>query len=75
MTAQITENLRYMGRTRAMCTEPLETYIEQVHGVDRSGTPRSPYRDMDTCTALWRGYVGDWAICQGRGSRAFIGYG
>ena len=66
MTAQITENLRYMGRTRSMCTEPLETYIEQVHGMDRCGTPRSPFRDMDTCTALWRGYVGDWAICQGR---------
>jgi hypothetical protein len=66
MTAQITENLRYMGRTRAMCTEPLEQYIELVHGVDRSGTPRSPYRDMDTCTALWRGYVGNWVICQGR---------
>ena len=39
MTAQITENLRYMGRTRAMCTEPLETCIERVHGVGRSGTP------------------------------------
>ena len=49
-----------------MCTEPLESYIALVHGVDGSGTPRSPFRGLDTWSSLWRGYIGHWAICQDR---------
>jgi hypothetical protein len=66
MTAQMTESLRYMGRTRDLCTEPLDDYIALVHGVDGSGTPRSPFRGLDTWSSLWRGYIGHWVICQDR---------
>ena len=53
MTAQIPEVLHFEGRQHAMCTEPLEDYFELT------GT-KSPF--PETCTALWRGYIGTWEV-------------
>jgi hypothetical protein len=57
MTAQISEILYYQGRKQRMCTEPLSDYFE-LAGIE----PRFEV----SCTALWRGYVGEWAVIEGR---------
>ena len=57
MTAQISEILHYQGRKQRMCTEPLGDYFE-LAGIE----PRFEV----SCTALWRGYVGEWAVIEGR---------
>jgi hypothetical protein len=57
MTAQIAERLRYDGEEVAMCTNPLSDYFA-MGGV-------APPFDC-TSTALWRGYVGEWEILDGR---------
>ena len=57
MTAQISEILRYQGRKQRMCTEPLGDYFA-LAGIE----PRFEV----SCTALWRGYVGEWEIREGR---------
>ena len=57
MTAQISEILRYQGRKQRMCTEPLGDYFALA-----SIEPRFEV----SCTALWRGYAGDWEIREGR---------
>ena len=57
MTAQIGETLYYDGRERTMCSEPLGGYFAL-------GGERPPF--ACNCTALWRGYVGTWDICDGR---------
>lgn len=57
MTAQIGEKLIYQGREVAMCTEPLGDYF--VLSGER------PDFSMN-CTALWRGYVGNWEIIENR---------
>ncbi len=57
MTAQATEVIHYQGHKRCMCTEPLADYFE-LAGIE------SPF-DV-TCSALWRGYVGEWEINEGR---------
>ena len=57
MTAQISEILHYQGRKQRMCTEPLGDYFE-LAGIE----PRFEV----SCTALWRGYVGEWSVIEGR---------
>ena len=57
MTAQISEILHYQGRKQRMCTEPLGDYFA-LAGIE----PRFEV----SCTALWRGYVGEWAVIEGR---------
>jgi len=57
MTAQISEIVHYQGRKQRMCTEPLGDYFA-LAGIE----PRFEV----SCTALWRGYVGEWAVIEGR---------
>jgi hypothetical protein len=57
MTAQISEILHYQGRKQRMCTEPLGDYFA-LAGI----TPGF----VVSSTALWRGYVGEWDIRDGR---------
>lgn len=57
MTTQIAETLCYQGAVVAMCTEPLGDYFSL-------GGSRPSFHG--TCTALWRGYVGNWEITAGR---------
>ncbi len=57
MTAQIGENLIYQGQEVSMCTEPLGDYFAL-------GGEHPDF--ADTCTALWRGYVGTWEIIEDR---------
>ncbi len=57
MTAQISEILHYQGRKQRMCTEPLGDYFALADikpGFEFSST------------ALWRGYVGEWDVQDGR---------
>jgi len=57
MTAQISEKLHYQGRKQRMCTEPLGDYFALADikpGFEFSST------------ALWRGYVGEWDVQDGR---------
>lgn len=58
MTAQISENLRYEGKDCSMCSTPLSDYF--AFGGKR------PDFDTGRCTALWRGYVGQWEILDKR---------
>jgi hypothetical protein len=53
MTAQTPEKLIYEGSELALCSEPLALFP----GVERV---EAPY--FAPSTALWRGYVGTWAI-------------
>lgn len=53
MTAQLPEPLQYQGETLAMCTNPLDDYFAL-----KGSRPIFAF----TCTALWRGYVGQWEI-------------
>lgn len=57
MTAQIPESLHFQGEDRALCTNPLDSYFAL-------GGARPAF--ADTSTALWRGYVGRWAVVDGR---------
>lgn len=57
MTAQISERLTYEGRQLSMCSEPLNDYFA-LSGI-RPGFESN-------CTALWRGYIGEWEILDGR---------
>lgn len=57
MTAQISEQLLYMGETHVMCDQPLYMYFE-LSGI----TPEFE----SNCTALWRGYIGSWEIIEDR---------
>ena len=53
MTAQVSEKLLFEGEELSLCNEPLELFIEK--------NPMTvPF--MAPHTALWRGYVGTWAI-------------
>ncbi len=52
MTAQIPEKLLLNGEILKLCTEPLQEYFA-LHG--------SPDFTVN-CTALRRGYIGDWEI-------------
>ena len=53
MTAQIAENLLYQGEQFRMCSTPLSDFFAQ-------GGFKPDF--SITCTALWRGYVGQWQI-------------
>ncbi len=53
MTAQIRERISYQHKSHALCTEPLSALFA-VRG------NKPPFQA--TSTALWRGYVGHWAI-------------
>lgn len=57
MTAQIAEVLRYKGNDLSMCTCPLNGYL--------ANTPRRVSFD-ESCSALWRGYIGTWGIIDNR---------
>lgn len=58
MTAQFTESITYKGRTRQMCTTPLCNYFELAK-------KKSPF-GRNSCTALYRGYIGGWEIVDNR---------
>jgi hypothetical protein len=53
MTAQISEELIYQGKTLTLCSEPLGPFLKYS---------ASPFKFYANCTALWRGYVGTWSI-------------
>jgi hypothetical protein len=53
MTAQYSEHLIYQGKELTLCTQPLGPFLE---------FSANPLRFQYTSTALWRGYVGTWAI-------------
>ena len=57
MTAQVPEQLQYEGRTLALCTEPLASYLATL-------SPAPAFRC--SMTALTRAYQGTWAIDNGR---------
>lgn len=57
MTAQCPETLLLRGEKLKLCTEPLGQYLK---------TMDNPIRFHATTTVLWRGYIGTWAIEQGR---------
>lgn len=57
MTAQIPERLRYNGENHSMCTNPLDDFF--------AAEKTSPQFKVN-CTALWRGYVGQWEIVDDR---------
>lgn len=58
MTAQISENLRYEGKDVSMCSTPLSDYF--------AFGGHCPDFDTLRCTALWRGYIGQWEILDKR---------
>lgn len=53
MTAQVAEQLDYLGEMLSMCSQPLDSFFEAAG--------RSP-RFAANSTACWRGYVGHWRI-------------
>jgi hypothetical protein len=53
MTAQAPEKLIYQGETLSLCDEPLRLYLE---------TAAKDVKFLARSSALWRGYVGTWAI-------------
>jgi len=57
MTAQIPETLDHKGLELTLCDEPLGPFVSNNH-LSLKFVARS--------TALWRGYVGTWAIEEGR---------
>lgn len=57
MTAQIAERIKIDGETMAMCTEPLGDFF-------RLSGEKVAF--AANCTALWRGYVGEWEIVSNR---------
>lgn len=57
MTAQFSESLTYEGQVLGMCTTPLSDYF--------SLTRQGP-KFAQTCTALWRGYIGSWEVVDKR---------
>lgn len=57
MTAQIAEQIKIDGETLAMCTEPLADFF-------RLSGKKVAF--AANCTALWRGYVGEWEIVADR---------
>lgn len=50
LTAQVTEVLWYKNQEYAMCTEPLELFLDQ--------NPKIKFESPHT--ACWRGYIGTW---------------
>lgn len=60
MTAQISEQLLYLGEKHSLCDEPLAMYFELGGNKPDFESPSS---------ALWRGYIGSWEIV---GDRLYI---
>lgn len=57
MTAQATEILHYKGQELDLAGEPLELFLT-------NSSWKPPFTNLST--ACWRGYIGEWAIDQGR---------
>ena len=57
MTAQMGEHLFYEGNKVTMCSQPLYSYF-RLSGVNPAFE--------SNCTALWRGYIGEWEIIDER---------
>lgn len=57
MTAQASEVLIYKGEKHSLCSTPLGPYLQ---------SSSSQIDFYATSTALWRGYIGTWAIESGR---------
>ena len=57
MTAQAAEQLRYQGQDHAMCSQPLDDYFS-------AGGACPDF--ASSSTALWRCYLGNWEIIDGR---------
>ncbi len=53
MTAQASEQLIYQGERLSLCTHPLAPFLK---------CGASPLRFHAPSSALWRGYIGTWAI-------------
>ena len=58
MTAQIPEIIHYQRRKHELHTEPLAPYLEQ--------TGRALPCSGSQCSALWRGYIGEWRVVRNR---------
>lgn len=58
MTAQISESIKYKGQERSLLNCPLCHYFSLAN-------IESPFDGMK-CTALWRGYTGDWELLNDR---------
>ena len=56
MTAQAAEALIHKGEQLSLCSNPLGNYLECIS---------SPIEFYAPSTALWRGYIGTWAIEEG----------
>ncbi|TIC80291.1 hypothetical protein [Crenobacter intestini] len=54
MTAQFPEKLRYKGKQLKLFSTPLSDFFHPDDGLPRFG--------LGNCSALWRNYVGHWAI-------------
>ncbi len=57
MTAQVPESIKYEGKGRSLLSCPLSDYFTLAN-------IESPFNG--NCTALWRGYTGNWEILNGR---------
>ncbi len=57
MTAQISESILYEDKQRSLLSCPLGDYFHL-------SSKESPFNG--NCTALWRGYLGDWEITHDR---------
>ena len=57
MTAQIPETLHHKGLELTLCDEPLGPFVKNNH---------LGLQFVASSSALWRGYVGTWAIEEGR---------
>jgi hypothetical protein len=57
-TAQIGETIIIDGKAEHMTIEPLGVYLNKPENFDRF----KQYAQPAGCTALWRGYVGEWEI-------------
>ena len=53
MTAQLPEHLIHQGQTLTLATEPLDLFMVMA---------ALPWKLNAHSTALWRGYIGTWAI-------------
>lgn len=57
MTAQFGEKLSFRAKQLTMCVTPLDQYFAM-------GGAKPSF--AVTCTALWRGYVGEWEVADNR---------
>ncbi|BCT69491.1 hypothetical protein NNRS527_03115 (plasmid) [Nitrosospira sp. NRS527] len=62
MTCQIPERLTYDGQQLIMSSEPLSNQLPLPPMGMNIGHAKNIYPFEVSCSALWRGYVGNWEI-------------